>query len=56
MEGGRILIVDDDKSILRFIRSILERNHYTVNIADTAREAILLCEKKFFDLATINRA
>jgi DNA-binding response OmpR family regulator len=54
MEGGRILVVDDDKSILRFMRSILERNHYIVNIADTAREAILLCENKIFDLALID--
>jgi DNA-binding response OmpR family regulator len=54
MGRGRILVVDDDKSILRFIRTILEKKHYMVNTAETAREALAICEKTVFDLALLD--
>jgi DNA-binding response OmpR family regulator len=54
MGSGRILVVDDDKSILRFIRTILEKKHYVVNTAESAREALSICAKTVFDLALID--
>jgi DNA-binding response OmpR family regulator len=54
MGSGKILVVDDDKSILRFMRTILEKNHYMVITAETAREALSKCTKTVFDLALLD--
>lgn len=49
-----ILIVDDDKSILKFMKTILEKNHYYVETAETAEEALHKCKKRQYDIALLD--
>jgi DNA-binding response OmpR family regulator len=48
---GNILIVDDDITILKFIKTVLENNGYLVRTAETAKGAIQKCEKDYYELA-----
>ncbi|MDQ1279139.1 MAG: hypothetical protein QG670_399 [Thermoproteota archaeon] len=50
----RILIIDDDRSILRFFKLILERNGYAADTAATGREALEKIENQFYDVALID--
>jgi len=55
METSRtILIVDDDKSILRTFTRILEKNGYKIESAETGKEAIEKAENKHYDLALLD--
>jgi DNA-binding response OmpR family regulator len=49
-----ILVVDDDKSILRTFTRILQKNGYTIDAAETGREAIEKAEAKHYDLALVD--
>lgn len=49
-----ILIVDDDKSILRTFTRILQKSGYEVEIAETGKEAMEKVEKRFYDLALVD--
>lgn len=49
-----ILIVDDDKAILQSIRDILQREGYSIETAETGREAIEKSGAKFFNLALLD--
>ncbi len=49
-----ILVVDDDSSILRALRRVLERNGYTVDTAETAKEALDKLRNRHYDLALID--
>ena len=49
-----ILIVDDDKAILRSLRKILEAKGYDVDTAKTGREALERSEAGFFNLALLD--
>jgi DNA-binding response OmpR family regulator len=49
-----ILIVDDDTSILKFMKAILERNQYYVETAETGEEALLKCGNNQFDIALLD--
>lgn len=49
-----ILIVDDDRSILRGFREILEPEGYRVDTAETGREAIRKAKASHFDLALLD--
>ena len=40
MSGARILVVDDEPQILRFLRPALEASGYEVLHAETGREAL----------------
>lgn len=51
---AKILIVDDDKSILSSISLILEINGYSVDTADTAGEALEKLRNQHYDLALID--
>ena len=56
MENGkkRILVIDDDKSILRTFTRILQKNGYDIEVAETGKEAIEKSKKKRYDLALID--
>ncbi len=55
METNRtILVVDDDKSILRTFTRILQKQDYKVDTAETGKEAIEKAESKYYDLALVD--
>ena len=54
METRIILVVDDDKSILRTFTRILQKNGYKIDTAETGREAIERADKKHYDLALVD--
>ena len=54
MEKKSILIVDDDRSILKSMKALLELEGYSVDTADTGREAVEKSKKKFFNLALLD--
>jgi DNA-binding response OmpR family regulator len=55
METTRtILVVDDDKSILRTFTRILRKNGYKVDTAETGKEAIEKVDKRLYDLFLVD--
>jgi CheY-like chemotaxis protein len=46
----KVLLVDDEPTILRLLRAVLEMHHYSVKTAGTAREAIALLTPGAFDI------
>ena len=48
-----ILVVDDDKSILRTFTRILQKSGYGVNV-ETGKEAMEKAEKNHYDLALVD--
>ena len=53
-ENARIIIIDDDESIRQVLKTILEEEGYTVDTADTGKEAILKTNEKAYNLALID--
>ena len=53
-EKKSILVVDDDRSILRSFRQILESEGYKVETAETGREAMRKAKASYFDLALLD--
>jgi two-component system, OmpR family, alkaline phosphatase synthesis response regulator PhoP len=51
---ARILIVDDDISILKGFRSILEREGYSVETAETGKEATEKIENEKFNVYLVD--
>ena len=49
-----ILIVDDDKSILRTFTRILQKQGYKIDTAETGKEAIEKADKNHYDLALVD--
>jgi DNA-binding response OmpR family regulator len=49
-----ILVVDDDKSILRTLTRILQKAGYDVDTAETGKEAMERAEKRRYDLALVD--
>ena len=49
-----ILVVDDDKSILRTFTRILEKSGYAIDVAETGKEAIEKAETHHYDLALVD--
>ena len=49
-----ILVVDDDKSILRTFTRILQKNGYEIDVAETGKEAIEKAENRNYDFALID--
>lgn len=49
-----ILVVDDDKSILRTFTRILQKNGYEIDVAETGKEAIEKAENQHYDLALVD--
>jgi two-component system response regulator HydG len=50
----RILIIDDDKSILRILTRILQKQGYNTHTAETGREAEEMINNQSYDLALID--
>jgi len=50
----RILVVDDDKDILKSFKAILQEEGYDVDTAETSREAIEKTERQAYDLALLD--
>ena len=50
----RILVVDDDVSILRVFKHILEKEGYTVEIAETGKDALEKIENEKFDVCLVD--
>ena len=51
---GKILIVDDDKNILKVIKMRLEAKGYQVTTATQAEKAIRIAKSEAFDLALVD--
>jgi len=49
-----ILVVDDDKSILRTFTRILQKSGYEIETAETGKEAMEKAETKHYDLALVD--
>jgi DNA-binding NtrC family response regulator len=49
-----ILVIDDDKSILRTFTRILQKNGYAIAVAETGKEALEKSKKQQFNLALID--
>jgi two-component system response regulator HydG len=55
VEAGRtILVVDDDKSILRTFTRILQKNGYKIDVAETGKEAIEKVDSRHYDLVLVD--
>jgi DNA-binding response OmpR family regulator len=50
----QILVIDDDKYILRTLTRILQRKGYDVDTAETGKEAVEKSMKKTYDLTLID--
>jgi DNA-binding response OmpR family regulator len=50
----QILVIDDDKYILRTFTRILQRKGYDIDIAETGKEAMEKSMKKAYDMALID--
>ncbi len=49
-----ILVVDDDKSILRTFTRILQKSGYDIEVAETGKEAIEKADNRHYDLALVD--
>jgi DNA-binding response OmpR family regulator len=49
-----ILVVDDDKSILRTFARILQKNDYEIDSAETGKEAMEKVDRRHYDLALMD--
>jgi DNA-binding NtrC family response regulator len=49
-----ILVVEDDKAILKGLKGILQSEDYGVDTAETGQEALQKFQKKFFNLALLD--
>jgi DNA-binding response OmpR family regulator len=49
-----ILVVDDDKSILRTFTRILQKSGYDIDVAETGKEAMEKTESRQYDLALVD--
>ncbi len=54
MEKKSILIVDDDRTILKSLREILEFEGYSVETVQTGQEAIEKSKTEFYNLALLD--
>ncbi len=54
MPGRRILVVDDEQSVLEFIETVLEDEGFSVTTAKTAAKARTLLKQQQFDLAIVD--
>lgn len=53
-EKPRILVVDDDASIRRVLKAILEEKGYVVDTASNGKEAAKKCKNRFYNLALVD--
>ncbi|MGD0328936.1 MAG: response regulator [Nitrososphaeria archaeon] len=53
-ENSKILIVDDDREILRSLKEILESKGYEIDLAETGHSAVEKAKVKYFNLALLD--
>ncbi len=53
-EKKTILIVEDDTAIIKSLKEVLQSEGYSVDTAETGREAIQKSKAKFFNLALLD--
>ena len=53
-EKKTVLIVEDDKAIIKSLKPILQSEGYSVDTAETGREAIQKSKDQFFNLALLD--
>jgi len=53
-ENKKILIVDDDQSILKSFKAILQAKGYSIDTAETGKEAIAKADASFYNLALLD--
>src|SRR5665647_680246 len=51
---NRILVVDDDANILRVFKSLLEKEGYTVETAETGKDALIKIQKIKFTVFLVD--
>ncbi len=49
-----ILVIDDDKSILRTFTRILQKSGYEIDTAETGKEAMEKADSRHYDLALVD--
>jgi DNA-binding NtrC family response regulator len=49
-----ILVVEDDKAILKSLKEILQSEDYSVDTAKTGKDALRKSQRKFFNLALLD--
>ena len=54
MKNKRVLIIDDDKSILRFFMLILQGKGYSTDTAETGKEALEKIKNQLYDVILID--
>jgi len=54
VKNKRILIVDDDKAILKSLKDVLQSEGYIADTAETGRGAIEKSEAQFYNLALLD--
>lgn len=54
LENIRVLIVDDDRDILRSLKDILQSKGYDVDMAETGQNAIEKARVKYFNVALLD--
>ena len=54
VEKKRVLVVDDDKGILRVFRQILEKEGYVVETAETGQDALTKIRDERFSVALVD--
>jgi DNA-binding NtrC family response regulator len=54
LEKKRILVVDDDKSLLKSLAEILESEGYSVDTAETGKEATEKAKSQYYNLAVLD--
>ena len=45
-----ILVIDDDKNTRRYLKAVLETEHYTVSLAENGEEALDILSHEYIDL------
>jgi DNA-binding response OmpR family regulator len=53
-EKKRVLLIDDDKAILRSIGLVLERNGFSVDKAETGKEAVEKLKAQSYDVLLVD--
>lgn len=53
-KGSKILVIDDDKTILATLKLALEEEGYDVDTADNGKEAIAKSYSNFYNLAIVD--
>jgi DNA-binding response OmpR family regulator len=54
VSSKRILVVDDDRTVLKSLKGILESEGYSVNTADKGRQALARFDSEHYDLVLLD--